>query len=164
MIVAVGFLLLLIYAEIKGVDVLSAFAEGVRDGLKTLRSIFPTLLFLLPVLSVVRFSGITDLLAEVLSPVTEMVGIPSEVVPLFLLRPISGSGSLALLSDILKTQGADSYVGFLASVISASTETTLYTVSVYLSGRGGERKIIFAALFLDLLTFLTAAAISPLFY
>lgn len=165
MTVALLVLFLLLYAKIKKVDVLSTFSSGVTDGIRTLKNIFPTLLFILPVLSVVRASGLTDLLSSLLSPITDFFGIPAEVVPPALLRPISGSGSLAMLKEILSTCGADSYAGFLACVVSASTETTLYTISVYLGGRVKKcGKLIFAALSLDFITFLVASAVAPLFY
>ena len=159
-IITAAFILLILYAR-KKTDVLAAFSSGVKDGIKTLKGIFPTLLFILPVLSAVRLSGFTDFLSECLLPLSKMINIPAEIVPLALLRPISGSGALAMLSDILKNCGADSYTGFLA----ASTETTLYTVSVYLGGKAKHcGKIIFAALLLDFITLLTAAVLSPLFY
>ena len=163
-IITAAFILLILYAR-KKTDVLAAFSSGVKDGIKTLKGIFPTLLFILPVLSAVRLSGFTDFLSECLLPLSKMINIPAEIVPLALLRPISGSGALAMLSDILKNCGADSYPGFLACVLSASTETTLYTISVYLGGKSKHcGKIIFAALLLDFITLLTAAVLSPLFY
>ena len=163
-IITAAFIVLILYAR-KKADVLAAFSSGVKDGIKTLGKIFPTLLFVFPALSAVRLSGFTDFLSCLLLPLFGKVNIPAEVVPLALLRPISGSGALAMLSDILKNCGADSYAGFLASVISASTETTLYTISVYLGGKAKDcGKLVFAALLLDFITFLTAAALSPLFY
>lgn len=164
-IITAVFLFFCIYGAIKKVDILSAFAKGVANGLSTLRSIFPTLLFVLSVIFIVKASGIMVLLANLLSPIASTLNIPTEILPLALLRPLSGSGSLALLQDIFDTCGADSYAGFLASVVSASTETTFYTISVYLGGVTEKcGKILFAALFLDFLILLTASVITPLFF
>ena len=164
-IITVIFLFFCVYAGFKKVDIVSAFCEGVKNGLLTLRSIFPTLLFILAVIFAVRSSGIMTALASMASPAANFLHIPSEIVPLALLRPLSGSGSLAVLQDIFNNFGADSYTGFLASVVSASTETTLYTVSIYLGNSSVKcGKLIFAALLLDFVTLLTAAAVTPFFF
>jgi len=82
-------------------------------------------------ISMLRASGAIDLLANWLSPVLTLIGLPADVLPLTLLRPISGSASLGIVTDIIKTHGPDSYAGRLASIMMGSTETTFYTVAVY---------------------------------
>lgn len=115
----------------KKVPVFDCFSGGVKDGIHTTAQLLPTLMGLLLAVNALRASGFTDDLARWLSPLTEKLGLPSEVVPLALLRPLSGSGSLAMLKDTLATHGADSTVGKIAAVLQASTETTFYTLTVY---------------------------------
>jgi spore maturation protein B len=116
---------------VKKVPVFDCFLGGVKDGIGTTARLLPTLLGLLVAVNALRASGFTADLARWLSPATQKLGIPSEIVPLALLRPLSGSGSLALLKDTLATHGADSTVGQIAAVLQASTETTFYTLTVY---------------------------------
>ncbi len=164
-IITVIFLLFCVWGAVKKVDVLSAFVKGVKNGIETLKFIFPNLLFVLSVIFVVRSSGIMDAISSFISPLSSAVGIPPEVVPMALLRPLSGSGSMALLQDIFVSCGSDSYTAFLASVISASTETTFYTLSVYLGGiKEKLGKVLFAALLLDFLTLITATVVTPFFF
>lgn len=159
------FLFFCVYGAVKKVDIVSAFARGVLRGLETLKSIFPNLLFVLSVIFVLRRSGAAEALAKILSPAADFLHIPAEIVPLSVLRPLSGSGSLAMLQDIFSSCGADSYAAFLGSVVSASTETTFYTVSVYLGGISDKcGKLILAALILDFFTLLCASAVCPFFF
>ena len=87
-------------------------------------------------IGIFRSSGFLDFLMSVSKPVTDFFNIPSDVIPMAVLRPMSGSGGLAMLSDILKNCGADSKAGVLASIICGSTETTFYTVAVYFGAVG----------------------------
>ena len=109
------------------------FTDGARGGLGLLADIFPPLVAILTATSMLRASGAMDILLDLISPATDMLGIPSGALPLILIRPFSGSGSLGVLTDILSRYGADSFTGRLASVISGSTETTFYCLAVYLS-------------------------------
>lgn len=113
--------------------VYSDFIAGAKEGLALLRDIFPPLAAILTASAMLRASGALDLALRVISPATARLGIPGEVMPLVLIRPVSGSGALGVLSDILKSSGADSYAGRLASVICGSTETTFYCLAVYFS-------------------------------
>lgn len=122
---------LILWGVWKKVPVFDCFSGGVKDGVHTTAQLLPTLMGLLLAVNALRASGFTDDLARWLSPLTEKLGLPSEVVPLALLRPLSGSGSLAMLKDTLATHGADSTVGKIAAVLQASTETTFYTLTVY---------------------------------
>lgn len=116
---------------IKGVPVFDVFLEGAIDGLKIVLKLTPTLIALLTAISMLRASGAIELFAAAASPVTTPLGIPPEILPLAILRPISGSGSISLLADIIKTCGADSLAAKMACTVCASTETTLYTIAVY---------------------------------
>lgn len=136
-IVIVGILLLGI---IKKINIIDAFAEGAREGLSALFGVAPTLLLMVTALNMFRGSGAVEGLTEWLSPICHAVGIPPELVPLAILRPISGSGSIAQLSEYLNVYGADSAVGRMASVLAASSETTFYTYALY-SGAAGVGKL-----------------------
>lgn len=107
------------------------FISGAEDGMKIVAGIFPPLVAVLTAAYMLRASGTLDLIVSLLSPVTRL--IPAEVMPLALIRPISGSGSIGILTEILNTHGPDSQIGRIASVIMGSTETTFYCLCVYFS-------------------------------
>lgn len=123
--------LILLNALLRKAPVFDLFTEGAKDGLATSVKILPSLVGLLVAVSMLRASGFFDAVANVVSPVLNKVGFPEELVPMALVRPVSGSASLALVRDILNTHGADSFVGRCASVMMGSTETTFYTLAVY---------------------------------
>ncbi len=105
------------------------FIDGAEEGMKIVAGIFPPLVAVLTAAYMLRASGTLDLIISFLSPITGF--IPAEVMPLALIRPISGSGAIGILSEILNTHGADSEIGRIASVIMGSTETTFYCLCVY---------------------------------
>lgn len=124
--------LLFIFAGIfKKVNVFQAFIEGAGKGLKSAVKIIPSILALIFAVKLLRESGVIDFIAGAAAPFLAGIGLPQEVVPMALLRPISGSGSAALLADTFEAYGPDSYIGMLASVICCSSETTFYTAAVY---------------------------------
>ena len=116
---------------LRGVDVLSAFAEGAKRGLRTAVSMLPSLILFMTVIGMFRASGALDVLSWALRPIAGPLGIPTDVVPLALLRPVSGSASLTIFQQILDRCGPDSFSGRVASVIQSASETTFYTVTVY---------------------------------
>ena len=124
--------LLLIYAYIKKADVYSAFISGALEALPMLYKTLPSMCAMMAALSLLRKSGAMEAFTGAVSPALQKAGMPGELVPLFLLRPFSGSAALAILRDIFDTCGADSFVG----VMLGSTETVFYTVSVYLGSAG----------------------------
>lgn len=132
--------IIIIYGFIKKVPLFDTFLEGAKKGLHTVYTIAPTLIGLIVAIGMLRVSGGIEAFCDLISPVTEFLGFPSEVVPLAILRPISGGGSTALLSNILGENGADSFAGRVASVMAGSTETTFYAVAVYY-GSVGIKKI-----------------------
>ena len=101
------------------------------------------LVLILVAVGMFRASGALDLLIQVVDPVTRLIGIPGEVLPMALLRPLSGSGAFAVMSEILKEHGPDSFVGLLASTLQGSTETTFYVLTLY-AGAAGVRDVRFA--------------------
>lgn len=122
---------IVVFGLIKRVKVYDCFLEGAKDGLECTFNIAPPLIGLVVAISMFRASGAVDIIAKLLSPVLKIFSMPVSVFPLAILRPVSGSGSLAIVSDIFKTFGPDSLDGKIASVMMGSTETTFYTLAVY---------------------------------
>mgnify|MGYP004524243391 FL=1 len=148
-----------LYALCRRVDVFSALTTGAGEGLSVVLRILPPLVALLTAVYMLRASGALELLTELLTPVLTFLGIPPETVGLLLIRPVSGSGALAVGSDIMQTYGPDSTIGRTAAVMLGSTETTFYTVAVYYGAAGirRTRHTIPAALAADITGFLAAA-------
>lgn len=148
-----------LYALCRRVDVFSALTTGAGEGLSVVLRILPPLVALLTAVYMLRASGALELLTELLTPVLTFLGIPPETVGLLLIRPVSGSGALAVGSDIMQTYGPDSTIGRTAAVMLGSTETTFYTVAVYYGAAGVRRTrhTIPAALAADITGFLAAA-------
>jgi spore maturation protein B len=118
------------------VRVYEAFVEGAKEGFDTAVRIIPYLVAILAAISMVRSTGLIDAMAGVLGPLTEPLGMPADVVPMVLIRPLSGSGANAMLVDIMKTHGADAFASRLASVVSSCAETTFYVLAVYFGSVG----------------------------
>ena len=149
-----------LWAALRGVDVYAAMCDGARDGLRVVKEILPPLVVLLTAVTMLRASGALDALAAWLSPALRALGIPPECAPLLFLRPFSGSGALAVGSELMERFGPDSAVGRTAAVMLGSTETTFYVVGVYFGAAGIKktRHAIPAAIAADLVGFVTAAA------
>lgn len=120
-------------------DLYAALLEGGLDGLRLLVSIVPALVMLLTAVHLLRASGAVDLLTSRLTPAARVLGLPPQVLPLVLLRPVSGSAALAVGADLMAQYGADSLIGRTAAVVLGSTETTFYTISVYFGAAGIRR-------------------------
>ena len=148
-----------IYASGKKVDVYAALTHGAEEGLSVLLRIVPALVALLTAVSMFRASGAAELLTALFAPLLELVGIPAETAPLLLIRPVSGSGALAIGTDLMTSHGPDSYIGRVAAVMLGSTETTFYTIAVYFGSAGirRTRHAIPAALAADLAGFAASA-------
>ncbi len=122
---------IIIYGLYKNVDIFSTFTAGAKQGIQTSMNILPSLIALMTCIGMFQASGALDIITHSLRPVTEFLHIPNEIVPLALLRPLSGSGSLSVFQNILNEYGPDSFVGRVASVMQGSSETTFYTIAVY---------------------------------
>lgn len=148
-----------LYGYWKGVPVYEVFVAGAREGLEVSLRLIPYLVAMFVALALFRESGALDLLTAVLAPVTAPLGIPREVIPLALVRPLSGSGALGVLGELLKVHGPDSYVGVLASTMQGSTDTTLYVLTVYFGSVGIKqvRHALVTGLTADLIGFVVAA-------
>lgn len=138
---AIPVLLVLIPAigAIRGVKVYEVFVEGAKEGFEVAVRIIPFLVAILVAIGMFRGSGAMDLLTAVLAPALSAVNFPPELFPLAVLRSLSGSGSLALMTDIVKTSGADSLLGRTAATMYGSTETTFYVLAVYFGAVGVRR-------------------------
>ncbi len=123
--------LIMIAGLVKRVDVFSEFVEGAKESLGSAFGILPALIALMTAIGMFKASGALDVISAAVSPITEFLGFPKECIPLALIRPISGSGALAVFGSILSDVSPDSYAGRVASVIVGSTETTFYTAAVY---------------------------------
>ena len=150
----------------KGVPCYKVFLEGAEEGMKTVVSIFPPLVAILSASAMLRESGAIDALCSFLSPVTDFLKIPPEIMPLALIRPLSGGGSIALLTDIISTYGTESRIALAACILCASTETTFYTISVYFGNTSVKytKRAILAAVFGDLVGVLCACALSTIIF
>lgn len=119
------------YGAFKKVKVYEFFVEGAKEGFQVAIKIIPFLVAMLVAIGIFRAGGAMDFLQIILSPVTNFIGMPAEAMPIALMRPLSGSGSLGLMTEVISTYGADSYLGILVSTIFGSTETTFYVLAVY---------------------------------
>jgi len=132
-----------LYAAYKKVATYESFVEGAKDGFQTAISIMPHLVGMMVAITVFRASGAMDLFVGWIHPILQRIGIPGEVLPLAFLRPITGAGSLAFTTDLIKQFGPDSLIGRIASTVQGSTDTTLYVLTVYF-GAVGIRKGMYA--------------------
>ncbi|WP_100407143.1 spore maturation protein [Bacillus solitudinis] len=131
---------ILMYGTYKRVPTYETFVEGAKEGFGMAISIIPYLVGMLVAISVFRASGAMEFFIELIKPALQALGVPSEIVPLALIRPISGTGALGMTSDLIATFGPDSFIGRLASTMQGSTDTTLYVLTVYF-GAVGIRKM-----------------------
>ena len=123
-------------AMLKRLPVFELFLQGARQGIGAVFKIMPSILALVCAVSMLRSSGLLDFLIGLVSPILQPLGFPPELFPLALLRPVSGSGALAVLDDIYKSCGVDSFIGRAASVMMGSTETTFYAIAIYYGSVG----------------------------
>ena len=126
----------IVFGLAKRVGVYDCFTEGAKEGVQSMFGIVAPLVGLMVAINMFRASGALDIIARVLSTPLGFLGLPAEVLPLALLRPISGSASLAIVTDIFSMLGPDSEAGKIASVMMGSTETTFYTIAVYFGAIG----------------------------
>lgn len=154
-------LLILIYGLIEKNKVFDTFLNGAKEGIEIVLKIFPTLIGLFVAIGALRSSGILDFIIKLIYPIVKFLNIPIEIMPLSILRPISGSASIAIGSDIMAQYGVDSKIGLITSTIMGSTETTLYTIAIYTSivGIRKTRFVLVAALIGDLIGIITSVII-----
>ncbi len=160
----VGFVL--VFALFKRTEVYPSFISGAEDGLKTAVKIIPQLVGLMVAIKAFNASGAMDYIVSLVKPVADILHFPSEALPFALLRPVSGSGSLAMATDIFSRYGADSFAGRVASVMMGSTETTFYVVSVYFGAVGVKnvRHTLFCALMADLFSMVLSTLVCSIMF
>jgi len=129
-------LLVIIYGYYKKINIYESFINGVKEGINICYKLFPTIFALIISINVLIQSNIINDLTNILIPIFNILKFPKELFILSILRPISGSSSLIVLNEILKTNGPDSLIGRIASVIQGSTDTTIYIISLYFSSVG----------------------------
>lgn len=154
-----------IYGVYKKIDVFEVFCEGAKKGLETSVAILPALLGLVVCVGMLSESGFLDWVTGVVSPITTALGFPEECVSLAVLKPVSGSGSTAMLNEILTKNHPDSFAGRVACVIAGATETTFYTIAVYFGSANlrGSKRIILCSLLADVVGFIFATVTVNMF-
>ncbi|MCL6571204.1 MAG: spore maturation protein [Bacillus sp. (in: Bacteria)] len=130
----IGFILL--YGTFKQVPTYESFVEGGKEGIKIAVSIIPFLVGMLVAISIFRASGALEALMNWIRPLMKSLGVPAEIVPLLIIRPISGNAALGMTSDLIAVYGPDSFIGRLASILQGSTDTTFYVLTVYFGAVG----------------------------
>lgn len=152
--------IIVVFGLIKRVPVFDIFLKGAKEGMQILYNIAPTIIGLVFAVDLLRSSGAIDAICNFIEPAADFLGFPKEIVPMVLLRPVSGSGSTALLTSLYEQCGPDSFAGRVASVLAGSSETTFYAIAMYF-GCIKVKKIrhtLFAAIIADI----TAAVMSVL--
>lgn len=157
---------ILFYGIIQGVDIYSAFVDGAFDGAKSALKIFPYILAIIFAINLFIQSGAEQFIVSILKPITSIVGFPTELLSLSIVKPLSGSGSLGVFQTILDNYGADSFVGRSASVIMGSSETIFYTTAVYFGSVGisNYRYTIKVGLISHIATLIAAVAVCKLIF
>lgn len=163
-IVPVMILLIIIIGVKEKKDVFTLFIDGVKEGLKVVLGIFPYILAILIAIGLFRNSGALDLIIKPITPVLNTLGVPKEIVPLCILRPLSGGASMSLVMDIFKNYGVDSISGKIASIIMGGTETTIYCITILFGAVKIKklRGVLIAGLIADFVVISTAIIIVKL--
>lgn len=158
--------LIIILYSFKKVNVYDSFIDGVKDSFSMIKSLFPTMLAMILGVNIFVNSGLLGLIIKIFSFILRFINIPSQILPIALIRPISGSASLAILNNIYKVYGPDSLVGYMASVMQGSSDTTFYILSLYF-GSVGIKKIrhaLFSGLCADLIGIIASIIISKIIF
>ncbi|MGA9118959.1 MAG: spore maturation protein [Bacteroidota bacterium] len=150
--------LFLSWGAVKKVKVYEVFVEGAKEGFGTALRIIPYLVAMLVAIGIFRASGAMDVLVGLLSPFTRLIGMPPETLPMAIMRPLSGSASLGIMTELMKVHGPDSLIGVLASTMYGSSETTFYVLAVYFGSVGvkNTRHAVPAGLIADAVGMLVA--------
>ena len=160
-IIPIMIMIVIIYGLFEKNKVYDSFLDGAKEGMEIVFKMFPTLVGIFIAVGALRSSGIIDFIISIFLPIIYKFNIPSQIMPLAILRPISGSAAMAVAVDIMNNYGVDSNIGLIASTIMGSTETTFYTIAIYTSSVGIKktRGILFAALLADISGMLASVVI-----
>lgn len=150
-----------LYGAFRRVKVYETFVDGAKEGFQVAVRIIPFLVAILVAVGMLRAAGAIDLLTLWADPVLRRIGMPAEILPLALLRPLSGSGSLGVVTELVKTHGPDSFIARLAATAYGSTETTFYVLAVYFGAVGIKktRHAVLAGLFADVVSLIAAVVV-----
>ena len=166
--IAIPLLVLLIVAHgwYKKVKVYEVFTEGAKEGFNVAVRIIPYLVAILVAIGAFRSSGAMDLLTDLLAPLVGWFGMPGEVIPMALMRPLSGSGAIGIVSELINTYGPDSIPARMAAIMEGSTETTFYILAVYFGSVGvtKTRHALPAALTADLAGIIAAVVVTQIVF
>lgn len=159
-------LVVIIYGIYKKIDIYDVFLEGVKEGLQMILKIFPTMFAMVVAIDVLVKSNIINDMTKIIEPVLSLIHFPKELLSLAIMRPISGSSSLIMMNDLLRTHGPDSYIGRIASVLQGSTDTTIYILSLYFSSVGIKktRYALFVGLMADLCAIILSVIVIQLLF
>lgn len=159
-------LMIPVYGYIKKVKVYESFTEGAKEGFHTAVRIIPFLVAMLVAIGIFRASGAMDFATRLLSPITNLIGMPGEVLPMALMRPLSGGGASGVMNALFADHGPDSLIGRMASVMNGSTETTLYVLAVYFGAISVRktRHALPAGLIADAVGLITAVIVTNLMF
>lgn len=148
-------------AFVRRVNVYEVFIQGAQEGFMTAIKTIPFLVAMFVAISVFRASGAMELFAQLVSPVTEKFAIPAEILPLGIMRPLSGGGALGITAELIKTYGPDSFIGRLASTLQGSTDTTFFVLTLYFGSVGVTRYryAIYTGLSADITGFIASVVI-----
>lgn len=157
--------MILLFGYKKKVKMYEAFTEGAKEGFNIAVRIIPYLVAIFMAISIFRFSGAMDIFKAVIAPVTSLIRMPGDVVPLALMRPLSGGGALGITSELITTFGPESLEGFMASIMQGSTDTTFYILAVYFGSVGirNSRHAVGGGLIADAAGILMAVFMANLF-
>ncbi len=155
-----------VYGACKGVKVYESFVEGAKGGFQMAIRIIPYLVAILVAVGMLRGAGAIDMLARGLDPALRHVGFPVEILPLAIMRPLSGSGSMGIVTELIKAHGPDSFIGRLAASAYGSTETTFYVLAVYFGAVGIKkaRHAVVSGLTADIVSLIAAIVICRLVF
>lgn len=159
-------LFIIFYGFFKKIDVFDSFMDGSKEGFIIVKKMFPSMLGMILAINIFTSSGAVNYLFSFLKPLFSIFNIPFEILPISMLRPLSGSFGLGLLNDIYRKYGPDSFIGILSSVIQGSSDTTIYIITLYY-GTVGIKKIrhsLWVGLLCDMFMVITSVIILTLFY
>jgi spore maturation protein B len=157
-IIPIIFLLIITYGMFKGRKVYEWFIEGAKDGLMVTLRIFPYLLAMIIAVQIFKEAKLMDLLNNLIAPVGNLIALPKDLIPLLIIKPLSGSGAIGIFTDIIKSVGPDTRTGLIASVVMGSTETIFYTITVYFGAVKVKRirHTLWAAIIADMIAIIMA--------
>jgi spore maturation protein B len=155
-----------IYGVLKGVKVYESFVEGAKGGFQMAIRIIPFLVAILVAVGMLRGAGAIEMLSVWLDPVLRKLNFPTEILPLAIMRPLSGSGSLGIVTELIKAHGPDSFIGRVAASAYGSTETTFYVLAVYFGAVGIKkaRHAVISGMVADIVSLVVAVAVCRLMF